>query len=67
MPTMCPSGLALGHANAGHAITTLADHEDLAAAIPGSRLEVFPDAGHGVFRDKPEEALRVIREFVVAA
>jgi proline iminopeptidase len=46
-------------------ITTLADHEDMAAAIPGSRLEVFPDAGHGVFRDKPQEALAVIREFIV--
>jgi pimeloyl-ACP methyl ester carboxylesterase len=47
-------------------ITTLADHEDMAAAIPGSRLEVFPDAGHGVFRDKPQQALPVIREFIVA-
>jgi pimeloyl-ACP methyl ester carboxylesterase len=46
-------------------ITTLADHEDMAAAIPGSRLEVFPDAGHGVFRDKPQEALAVIRKFIV--
>jgi proline iminopeptidase len=47
-------------------ITTVADHEEMAEAIPGARLEVFPDAGHGVFRDKPEEALRVIREFVLA-
>lgn len=47
-------------------ITTLADHEDMAAAIPASRLEVFADAGHGVFRDKPEKALAVIREFIVA-
>jgi pimeloyl-ACP methyl ester carboxylesterase len=46
-------------------ITTLADHEDMAAAIPGSRLEVFADAGHGVFRDKPQEARAVIREFIV--
>jgi pimeloyl-ACP methyl ester carboxylesterase len=37
----------------------------MAAAIPGSRLELFPDAGHGVFRDKPQEALAVIREFIV--
>ena len=47
-------------------ITTLADHEDMADAIPGSRLETFPDAGHGVFRDKPQEALALIREFIVA-
>jgi pimeloyl-ACP methyl ester carboxylesterase len=59
----CPTLILAG---ALDPITTLADHEDLAAAIPGSRLEVFPDAGHGVFRDKPEDALRVIREFVVA-
>jgi pimeloyl-ACP methyl ester carboxylesterase len=47
------------------AVATLADHEDMAAAIPGSRLEVFADAGHGVFRDKPAEALNVIREFIL--
>jgi pimeloyl-ACP methyl ester carboxylesterase len=46
-------------------ITTLADHEDLAAALPGARLEVFPEAGHGVFRDMPDEALAVIREFAL--
>ena len=38
----------------------------MAAGIPGSRLEVFPGAGHGVFRDKPAEALAVIRDFVLA-
>ena len=37
------------------------------APDPGSRLEVFPDAGHGVFRDQPTEALAVIRDFVLAA
>jgi pimeloyl-ACP methyl ester carboxylesterase len=47
-------------------ITTVADHEDLAAALPAARLEVFPDAGHGVFRDQPEKALTLIREFVLA-
>ena len=59
----CPTLILAG---ALDPITTLADHEDLAAAIPGSRLEVFPAAGHGVFRDKPEEALAVIRDFVLA-
>jgi pimeloyl-ACP methyl ester carboxylesterase len=34
--------------------------------IPGARLEVFTNAGHGVFRDKAAEALQVIREFVLA-
>jgi pimeloyl-ACP methyl ester carboxylesterase len=47
-------------------ITTVADHEEMVAAIQGSRLEVFQDAGHGVFRDKPDDALAVIRDFVLA-
>ena len=44
-------------------ITPVADAEDIAAAIPNSQLVIFEGAGHGVFRDKPEEALAVIREF----
>jgi pimeloyl-ACP methyl ester carboxylesterase len=28
-------------------------------------LRMFDGAGHGVFRDQPEEAIAVIREFVV--
>jgi pimeloyl-ACP methyl ester carboxylesterase len=47
-------------------ITTVADVEELAAAIPNSQLEVFRDARHGVFRDQPTRALAVIREFVLA-
>jgi pimeloyl-ACP methyl ester carboxylesterase len=46
-------------------ITPAADAEDIAAAIPNSKLVIFEGAGHGVFRDKPEEALAVIREFVI--
>ena len=46
-------------------ITPVADAEDIAAAIPHARLEIFAGAGHGVFRDKPDEALAVIREFVL--
>jgi pimeloyl-ACP methyl ester carboxylesterase len=30
------------------------------------RFERFPDAGHGVFRDQPEKALRILREFIAA-
>jgi len=45
-------------------ITPVADSEDIAAAIPHSQLVIFEGAGHGVFRDKPAEALAVIREFV---
>ena len=46
-------------------ITPVADAEDIAAAIPNAELRVFEGAGHGVFRDKPAEALEVIREFVL--
>jgi len=46
-------------------ITPVADSEDIAAAIPGAELRIVEGAGHGVFRDKPEEALAIIREFVL--
>ncbi len=46
-------------------ITPVADAEDIAAAIPHSQLVIFEGAGHGVFRDKPEEAMALIREFVL--
>jgi pimeloyl-ACP methyl ester carboxylesterase len=57
----CPTLILAGELDP---ITPVADHEDLAAGIAGSRLEVFADAGHGVFRDKPAEALKLVREFV---
>jgi pimeloyl-ACP methyl ester carboxylesterase len=46
-------------------ITPVADSEDIAAAIPQSEVRIVEEAGHGVFRDKPEEALALIREFVL--
>jgi pimeloyl-ACP methyl ester carboxylesterase len=47
-------------------ITTAEDVRELAAAIPEARLEMFADAGYGVFRERPVEALALIRDFVVA-
>jgi proline iminopeptidase len=47
-------------------LITVRDQEELAETIPGSRLVAFNDAGHGVWRDKPEEALATIREFICA-
>jgi pimeloyl-ACP methyl ester carboxylesterase len=41
-------------------ITPVADSQDIAAAIPQVELRIFEGAGHGVFRDKPEEAVAVI-------
>lgn len=46
-------------------ITPVADSEDIAAAIPHAELRIVEGAGHGVFRDKPDEALELIREFVL--
>lgn len=57
----CPTLILAGELDP---ITTVPDHEEMAAAIPGSRLEVFDNAGHGVFRDRPDAALNVIRDFI---
>ncbi len=46
-------------------ITPVADSEDIAAAIPHAEVRIFEGAGHGVFRDQPEKAIAVIREFVL--
>jgi pimeloyl-ACP methyl ester carboxylesterase len=46
-------------------ITPVADSEDIAAAIPQAELRIFQGAGHGVFRDQPEKAIAVIRDFVL--
>jgi proline iminopeptidase len=59
----CPTLILAGELDP---VTTVADHEEMAAAIRGSTLRVFAGAGHGVFRDRPTEALSVIREFVLA-
>ena len=44
-------------------ITTAADLEDLAAAIPGSQLTIVPGTGHGL-RNKPDDALAIVRGFI---
>jgi proline iminopeptidase len=48
-------------------VTPLADAQEIAAAIPPpwGRLVTFPQAGHGAWRDEPEAALAVLREFIV--
>lgn len=49
-------------------ITPIEDQADIAAAIPRRyvRFERFANCGHGVFRDDPERAFRVIEDFIAA-
>lgn len=48
-------------------VTPLADAEDIAAAIPPpwGRLATVADAGHGTWRDRPDAALKLLRDFIV--
>ena len=40
--------------------------QEIAEALPASlvRFERFADCGHGVFRDDPERAFAVLRDFI---
>jgi non-heme chloroperoxidase len=40
------------------------EQEQLAAAIPGASLKVYPDAGHAVHWDRPEWVVRDLEEFM---
>ena len=60
----CPT-LVLG--GALDPICPIEYQEEIAAALPsGARYERFENAGHGVFRDEPERAFAVLREFLCA-
>jgi proline iminopeptidase len=47
--------------------TPIEDQEDIAAAIRPDLVQFhrFPDCGHGAYRDCPDEAIPIIREFVL--
>lgn len=49
-------------------VTPFADAEDIAAALPVNlvRLEKFDGCGHGVYRDDPDHAFQLLREFICA-
>ncbi|MCX7041118.1 MAG: alpha/beta hydrolase, partial [Gammaproteobacteria bacterium] len=49
-------------------ITPIEDQRDIAAALPAHlvRYVEFANAGHGVWRDKPVEAMAMLREFITA-
>ena len=59
----CPTLLLAGELDP---ITPVVGHHEMAAAIPNAQLEVFASAGHAPWRDRPGEALAVIRQFVLA-
>ncbi|MEJ1967182.1 MAG: alpha/beta hydrolase [Rhizomicrobium sp.] len=49
-------------------ITPLICSQEIFAALPAGlgRLEIFPGAGHGVHRDRPDRAEKVLRDFLAA-
>lgn len=50
-------------------VCPLDDALEIAAALPPALMQLarFPGAGHGAWRDQPEAALAVLREFISAA
>jgi proline iminopeptidase len=62
----CPVLLLAGELDP---VATIEDAEELAAALPadGLRFVRFPGAGHMLANEQPDEVLRLIREFVLAA
>jgi proline iminopeptidase len=58
----CPTLVVAGEDDPS---TTMAGVEELVAALPAElvHFERYPDAGHGVFRDRPE-AIELVREFL---
>jgi pimeloyl-ACP methyl ester carboxylesterase len=46
--------------------TPIEDQEDIAAALPADRVEFhrFADCGHGAYRDWPDRAIPILRDFV---
>ncbi len=50
----------------GDGITTRAQHEEIAAAIPGARLAVISGAGHLPMLEMPDQVIPVLTEFVDA-
>lgn len=47
-------------------VTTLEAAEEIVASLPPglARYEHFADAGHGVYRDRPDDYFRLLREFL---
>ena len=62
---VCPTLILAGSYDP---ITPVACSEEIAAALPQriAQLEIFEGAGHGVHRDQPDKAERVLRAFLAA-
>jgi pimeloyl-ACP methyl ester carboxylesterase len=61
----CPTLIVAGEDDP---ITPVADIEDIATALRSDlmTLERFANAGHGVYRDRPEAFFRVLRDLIAA-
>jgi len=61
----CPTLITVGELDP---ILPVANSKDIAAAMaPGvARLEVFENAGHGVYRDQPDRFFKIFNEFILA-
>ncbi len=59
----CPTLVSCGRQDA---LTPLEHHEEMAAAIPNSRLEVFEFCGHLSTLEQPEEVNRAMREWLAS-
>jgi pimeloyl-ACP methyl ester carboxylesterase len=59
----CPTLVACGRADEW---SPLAQHEEIAAAIPGARLAVIEDAGHMVAMEQPEATTRLLADWLAS-
>ena len=59
----CPTLVLCGRQDQ---LTPLDRHEEMAAGIQGSRLEVLEDCGHMSTMEKPAEVNRALRQWLAA-
>jgi proline iminopeptidase len=66
LPRICCPTLVLGGEE--DPTTPIQDQEDIAAAIRPDLVQFhrFPDCGHGAYRDCPDQAIPIIRNFVLS-
>ncbi|GAA4521743.1 hypothetical protein GCM10023191_100370 [Actinoallomurus oryzae] len=57
----CPTMILAGEHDP---VATVPAARRLAAALPAARLNVVPDVGHGIFREDPDQACALLRDFL---